>query len=68
MALFPVTCQVVDHGPAFTGLRHFLFVVPLFAVLAGIRSVWRARSFEDEASSRLEWGRVGSKPSSSHEL
>ena len=29
-------CEVVDRGPADTGLRHFLFVVPTFAVLAGI--------------------------------
>ena len=29
-------CQVIAHGPAFTGLRHFLFVVPPLAVLAGI--------------------------------
>jgi hypothetical protein len=36
MALFPVVCEVIDHGPAFTGMRHFLFVVPLFAILAGI--------------------------------
>jgi hypothetical protein len=36
MALFPVACEVVDKGPAFTGLRHFLFVVPIFAALAGI--------------------------------
>jgi hypothetical protein len=40
MALFPVICEVVDRGPAFTGLRHFLFVVPLFAVLAGIGFDW----------------------------
>jgi hypothetical protein len=35
-ALFPIVCEVVDHGPAFTGLRHFLFVVPLIAALSGI--------------------------------
>jgi hypothetical protein len=35
-AVFPVVCEVVDRGPAFTGLRHFLFVVPPLAVLAGI--------------------------------
>ena len=35
-ALFPVLCQVIGHGPAFTGMRHFLFVVPPLAVLAGI--------------------------------
>jgi hypothetical protein len=40
MAAFPVLCEVVDHGPAFTGIRHFLFVVPLFAVLAGIGIDW----------------------------
>lgn len=36
MAAFPVICEAVDRGPAFTGLRHFLFVVPVFAALAGI--------------------------------
>ena len=34
--VFPVLCQVIDRGPAFTGMRHFLFVVPVFAALAGI--------------------------------
>jgi hypothetical protein len=33
---FPLLCQVICHGPAFTGLRHFLFVIPALAVLAGI--------------------------------
>ncbi|HEX5509362.1 MAG TPA: glycosyltransferase family 39 protein [Pseudolabrys sp.] len=36
IALFPVICEVVDRGPAFTGMRHFLFVVPVVATLAGI--------------------------------
>jgi hypothetical protein len=36
MAIFPVACQVIARGPAFTGLRHFLYVVPVLAVLAGI--------------------------------
>src|SRR6185295_2158612 len=35
-AFFPVACHVIAHGPAFTGLRHFLFVVPPLTVLAGI--------------------------------
>lgn len=39
-AVFPVLCEVIDRGPAFTGLRHFLFVVPTFAVLAGIGFDW----------------------------
>jgi hypothetical protein len=34
--LFPVLCQVVGQGPAFSGIRHFIFVVPPLAVLAGI--------------------------------
>lgn len=36
IALFPVLCQVIGHGPAFTGLRHFIFVIPALAALAGI--------------------------------
>ncbi len=35
-AIFPVLCEVVAHGPAFCGLRHFLFVLPPLAILAGI--------------------------------
>ncbi len=35
-AIFPVACQVICDGPAFTGLRHFTFVIPSLAVLAGI--------------------------------
>jgi hypothetical protein len=35
-AAFPVACHVIAHGPAFTGMRHFMFVVPPLTVLAGI--------------------------------
>ena len=28
--------HVIAHGPAFSGMRHFIFVVPPLAVLAGI--------------------------------
>ena len=34
--IFPLACEVIFRGPAFTGLRHFLFVIPAIAVLAGI--------------------------------
>lgn len=34
--IFPLACQVICDGPAFTGLRHFLFVIPTLAVLAGV--------------------------------
>ena len=36
MVLFPLACQVIWQGPAFTGMRHFLFLVPVLAVLSGI--------------------------------
>ena len=35
-AVFPVACQVASHGPSFSGARHFLFVLPPIAVLAGV--------------------------------
>jgi hypothetical protein len=34
--VFPVAFQVLFHGPAFTGMRHFLFVLPPLATLAGV--------------------------------
>jgi hypothetical protein len=34
--LFPIVCEFVLRGPAFSGLRHFLFVLPPLAMLAGI--------------------------------
>ena len=27
IVMFPLACQVICHGPAFTGMRHFLFVI-----------------------------------------
>jgi len=35
-AIFPVLCQVTTQGPALDGCRHFLFVFPPLAILAGI--------------------------------
>jgi hypothetical protein len=35
-AFFPLICEVAVDGPAFTGMRHFLFTVPAIAVLAGL--------------------------------
>jgi len=34
--LFPLICHVALHGPAFTGMRHFLFIIPPTAVLGGL--------------------------------
>ncbi len=35
-ALFPLIGDVVVRGPAFSGMRHVLFIVPSIAVLAGL--------------------------------
>ncbi len=35
-AFFPLICEVIVDGPAFTGIRHFFFTVPPIAVLAGV--------------------------------
>lgn len=40
LVVFPVLCQVIGHGPGFSGMRHFSFVVPPLAVLAGIGFDW----------------------------
>ncbi len=36
VVVFPLLCQIIGHGPSFTGMRHFMFVVPPLAALAGI--------------------------------
>jgi len=36
VAIFPVACEVVTHGPADTGLRHFIFALAPLSVLAGL--------------------------------
>ena len=35
VAVVPVAWVIVRHTPLYDGLRHFLFVVPLLAVLGG---------------------------------
>ena len=34
--IVPLASEVVFHGPAFDGMRHFLFVLPPIATLAGV--------------------------------
>jgi hypothetical protein len=34
--LFPLVCEMVTEGPAFTGMRHFSFLVPPLAILCGL--------------------------------
>ncbi len=62
---FPVMCEAAFQGPAFTGMRHFLFVVPPLAVLAGIgfdavltvlsSRRWRAFSAAGALTAALLW-------------
>ena len=40
VVVFPVLCEAMTEGPAFTGMRHFLFVVPPLAVLSGLGFDW----------------------------
>jgi hypothetical protein len=46
LVIFPLSCQVIWHGPAFTGLRHFLFLIPVIAALSGIGLHRALRLFE----------------------
>lgn len=45
IAAFPVICEAAVRGPAFTGMRHFLFVVPAFAAICGIGFDWLLTQF-----------------------
>jgi hypothetical protein len=68
-AIFPVVCEVIVHGPAFCGLRHFLFVLPPLAVLAGIGldsavagmtlwRVWLGASMLVVIAAELSWNAI----------
>jgi hypothetical protein len=48
--IIPLASQMVFRGPAFTGLRHFLFVLPPLAALAGIG-----------LSELIDWLEIGSR-------
>ena len=39
-ALLPVVVAMVTHPALYNGLRHFVFVVPPFAVLGGLAGAW----------------------------
>ena len=47
-AFFPVIIAMLTHPALYNGLRHFVFVVPPFAVLGGLAGAWvlcRAKAF-----------------------
>ncbi len=55
-ALFPVGLAMLAHPALYNGLRHFVFVVPPFAVLGGLAGGWiseRARPFGKAALGAL---------------
>ena len=39
-AFFPVALAIISHPALYNGLRHFVFVVPPFAVLGGLAGAW----------------------------
>jgi len=55
--IVPLACQMLFRGPAFTGMRHFLFVLPPLATLAGIGFGGLLDAFETK-SRRLAFGVV----------
>ena len=62
-AIFPVLLALVAHPAFYNGLRHFVFVVPPFAVLGGLAGAWlfeRMRSFGKVAAAAVTAVFVGS--------
>lgn len=55
-AVFPVLLAMVAHPAFYNGLRHFIFLVPPFAVLGGLAGAWlfeRARPLGKAVSAAL---------------
>ena len=57
--IFPLACQVIWHGPAFTGLRHFLFVFPPWRFWQGSASIWCCGAASPRSRGRLRRARGG---------
>jgi hypothetical protein len=61
-ALLPVLLAMVAHPAFYNGLRHFVFVVPPFAVLGGLAGAWlfeKSRPFGKAATAALTVAFVG---------
>ena len=55
-AMLPILVATIAHPAFYNGLRHFVFVVPPFAVLGGLAGAWlfeRARAFGTPAAGAL---------------
>ena len=60
-AVFSVALAMVLHPALYNGLRHFVFVVPPFAVLGGLAAGWlaaRARAFVGGKDALRAYGQV----------
>ena len=53
--LFPVLYAIVKRSPLYDGLRHFLFLIPLFTVIAGVTFVTLTRMVARRTRA-LAWG------------
>ncbi len=61
-AIFPVLLAMVTHPALYNGLRHFVFVVPPFAVLGGLGGAWifeRVRAFGTLATAAFAAALIG---------
>src|SRR5690242_4620948 len=61
-AIFPVLLAALAHPAFYNGLRHFIFVVPPFAVLGGLAGAWifaRVHAFGKSAAAALAIAFVG---------
>jgi hypothetical protein len=57
-AALPVLLHMAGHGPAFSGMRHFVFVVPPLAVLAGIGFDWTLSAIGKRSRALAAFGLV----------
>jgi 4-amino-4-deoxy-L-arabinose transferase-like glycosyltransferase len=52
-AVLPVAIAMVMHPAFYNGLRHFIFVVPPFAVLGGLATAWLAEQLRPHGQAGL---------------
>jgi len=55
-ATLPILITIAARPAMYNGIRHFVFVVPPFAVLGGLAGAWIARRLNGSAA--LRWSRA----------
>ena len=58
-ATLPILITVAARPAMYNGIRHFVFVLPPFAVLGGLAGAWIARRLEALGRAALVGGRAG---------